>query len=188
MSTSRYFARRDAVDSLFARGLVVARHDTYRGLPTTRLVPTAEFVLTVPVTLYLSVKYPPTYPDAIPELALEQIDEELGELREGEEEIVLEQLRNVVSACPTLRLSGQCSCICSAQALTQLRSSLNEPGRGVIGDGYDLLDRFSGSRSSVGRGVRTAEAGARRRRPENQRVRRGEAGGCSLFRFRAPKQ
>ncbi|GFZ52107.1 hypothetical protein JCM24511_09880 [Saitozyma sp. JCM 24511] len=48
-----------------------------------------------PLTLYLSVKYPPTYPDAIPELALEQIDEESGELRDGEEEIVLEQLRNV---------------------------------------------------------------------------------------------
>lgn len=66
-------------------------------------------MLTVPVTLYLSVKYPPTYPDAIPELALEQIDEESGELRDGEEEIVLEQLRNVVSACPTRSLADACA-------------------------------------------------------------------------------
>jgi hypothetical protein len=91
-------------------------------------VSTATFVLTVPVTLYLSVKYPPTYPDAIPELALEQIDEESGELREGEEEIVLEQLRNVVSPSPSVWLFRRCVCFYSVRGTTQLRSSLNEPG------------------------------------------------------------
>lgn len=83
--------------------------------------------------------------------------------------------------CLSNPLSGRCVCICSVRAMTQLRASLNEPGRGVIGDGHDVLDRFSGSRSSTRRGVRTAEAGARRRRPENKRVRRGEAGDVPSF-------
>ncbi|KAL1409035.1 hypothetical protein Q8F55_005859 [Vanrija albida] len=48
-----------------------------------------------PVSLVLVVTYPPTYPDVIPELSLEEIDEELGELREGEEEEVVGQLNQV---------------------------------------------------------------------------------------------
>jgi hypothetical protein len=55
-------------------------------------------MLTRPVTLTLIVTYPPTYPDVIPELKLEEIDEEAGELRDGEEDSILEQLRAVVSA------------------------------------------------------------------------------------------
>jgi hypothetical protein len=48
--------------------------------------------------LTLVVKYPPTYPDVIPELELEAPDdEETGELREGEDEVVLAKLRIVVS-------------------------------------------------------------------------------------------
>jgi hypothetical protein len=50
------------------------------------------------VTLYLTVTYPPGYPDEIPELALEPIDEESGELRDDEEEDVLAQLRASVRA------------------------------------------------------------------------------------------
>jgi hypothetical protein len=49
-----------------------------------------------PVSLYLCVTYPPTYPDVIPDMSLEGIDEESGELREGEDEVVLGQLRVVV--------------------------------------------------------------------------------------------
>lgn len=52
-----------------------------------------------PVTLTLVVDYPPTYPDVVPDMALEAPeDEEEGELREGEAEVVLEKLRIVVSA------------------------------------------------------------------------------------------
>lgn len=50
-----------------------------------------------PVTVTLCVTYPDTYPDVIPEMRLEEIDEELGELREGESEAVIEQLSAVVS-------------------------------------------------------------------------------------------
>jgi hypothetical protein len=60
-------------------------------------------MLTRPVTLTLIVTYPPTYPDVIPELKLEEIDEEAGELRDGEEDSISEQLRAVVSTlqgCP----------------------------------------------------------------------------------------
>lgn len=49
------------------------------------------------VTLYLNVAYPPTYPDEIPELSFEPVDEESGELTEEEEQHVLAQLRENVS-------------------------------------------------------------------------------------------
>lgn len=45
----------------------------------------------------LVVTYGPTYPDEIPEMALEDIDEELGTLREGEADAVVEQLKQTVS-------------------------------------------------------------------------------------------
>lgn len=41
--------------------------------------------------------YPPGYPDEIPELSLEPVDEDEGELRDDEEEDVLSQLRANVS-------------------------------------------------------------------------------------------
>jgi hypothetical protein len=44
----------------------------------------------------LIVKYPPSYPDVIPELKLEPIDEGSGELTEEESEMVLEKLRMLV--------------------------------------------------------------------------------------------
>lgn len=50
------------------------------------------------VSLYLNVDYPAEYPDVIPELALEPIDEESGELRDGEEERILRELRTIVRA------------------------------------------------------------------------------------------
>ncbi|KAL7420615.1 hypothetical protein Q5752_004566 [Cryptotrichosporon argae] len=46
-----------------------------------------------PLTLVLVVDYPPAYPEVIPDLALEEIDEELGELHEGEVDVILAQLR-----------------------------------------------------------------------------------------------
>lgn len=49
------------------------------------------------MTVWLVVTYPPTYPDVIPELGLEDIDEKLGTLREGEAEAVIEQLNQTVS-------------------------------------------------------------------------------------------
>jgi len=48
-----------------------------------------------PLTVHLVVTYPPTYPDDIPDLALEAIDEESGELDEEERQEVLSQLRAV---------------------------------------------------------------------------------------------
>ncbi|WVQ80025.1 hypothetical protein IAT38_002126 [Cryptococcus sp. DSM 104549] len=51
--------------------------------------------LSDPLILNLIFTYPPTYPDAIPELSLESIDEESGELRDGEEEHLLNELRIV---------------------------------------------------------------------------------------------
>lgn len=50
------------------------------------------------VSLWLVFSYPPTYPDVIPELKFEELDEEeeSGELQDGEEEPLLEQLRGVV--------------------------------------------------------------------------------------------
>jgi hypothetical protein len=49
------------------------------------------------VSLYLIFTYPPEYPEVIPELSLEPIDEDSGELSEEEEEDVLTQLRVMVS-------------------------------------------------------------------------------------------
>lgn len=48
------------------------------------------------VVLALTVTYPPTYPDVIPQLGLE--DTENGELREGEEEELVAELEAVVRA------------------------------------------------------------------------------------------
>ncbi|WWD19353.1 hypothetical protein CI109_103812 [Kwoniella shandongensis] len=61
-----------------------------------------------PLRLNLVVSYPPTYPDTIPDLSLEEIEDDEdeddedggesgpnGELKEGEEEQILEQLRAV---------------------------------------------------------------------------------------------
>lgn len=63
--------------------------------------------------LTLIVTYPPTYPDLIPDLALEEIeydededDEPTGELLEGEEEGILEELRTVVSYHAALVMLG----------------------------------------------------------------------------------
>ncbi|OCF35763.1 hypothetical protein I316_02255 [Kwoniella heveanensis BCC8398] len=47
-----------------------------------------------PLALSLIFNYPETYPDVIPELSLEEIEGE-DELREGEEELVLNNLRSV---------------------------------------------------------------------------------------------
>jgi len=49
------------------------------------------------VILDLIIKYPPTYPDVIPNLSLDSIDEESGELTTEEDGSVLKQLRTVVS-------------------------------------------------------------------------------------------
>ncbi|GMK58301.1 hypothetical protein CspeluHIS016_0503330 [Cutaneotrichosporon spelunceum] len=49
-----------------------------------------------PLTVALVVSYPPSYPDVIPELGLEEIDAELGELRDGEADEVVKQL-NIVA-------------------------------------------------------------------------------------------
>ncbi len=56
--------------------------------------------------LFLVVTYPPSYPDVIPELALEEIEadeddededgEDFGELRDGEADEVIKQLNSVV--------------------------------------------------------------------------------------------
>ncbi|KAK8854516.1 hypothetical protein IAR55_003255 [Kwoniella newhampshirensis] len=56
-----------------------------------------------PLSLNLIVSYPPTYPDTIPEFSLEEREDDdedeegegSGELKEGEEETILEQLRAV---------------------------------------------------------------------------------------------
>ncbi|ORX38215.1 ubiquitin-conjugating enzyme/RWD-like protein [Kockovaella imperatae] len=47
------------------------------------------------LSLHLIVSYPSTYPDVIPDLSFESIDEETGELSEEEEEKLLESLRQV---------------------------------------------------------------------------------------------
>lgn len=49
------------------------------------------------VSLWFNFKYPPEYPDVLPEMSFEAIDEESGELRDGEEETLLEELRKSVS-------------------------------------------------------------------------------------------
>ncbi len=59
--------------------------------------------------LKLVINYPPTYPDVIPDLGLEEIEvddeddedeeEDYGELLEGEEEEILDGLRTLVSRC-----------------------------------------------------------------------------------------
>ncbi|KAK4683937.1 hypothetical protein P7C73_g6272, partial [Tremellales sp. Uapishka_1] len=53
-----------------------------------------EPISSQPLALKLVFNYPPTYPDVIPELSLEEIEDE-GELREGEEANILEGLRSV---------------------------------------------------------------------------------------------
>ncbi|WWC63613.1 uncharacterized protein I303_106218 [Kwoniella dejecticola CBS 10117] len=47
-----------------------------------------------PIALSLIINYPDTYPDVIPDISLEEIDGE-GELQEGEEDVVLENLRSI---------------------------------------------------------------------------------------------
>ena len=42
------------------------------------------------------VSYPATYPDVIPEMSFESIDEESGELNEEEEAKLVEALRQIV--------------------------------------------------------------------------------------------
>jgi hypothetical protein len=49
------------------------------------------------VNLILVVTYPETYPDVIPELSFESIDEEDGELTEEEEEKLVHALNAIVS-------------------------------------------------------------------------------------------
>jgi hypothetical protein len=50
------------------------------------------------VNLILVVTYPETYPDVIPELAFESIDEDEGELTEEESERVVGALNAIVSS------------------------------------------------------------------------------------------
>lgn len=50
------------------------------------------------MTVTLVVSYPETYPDVIPDMGLEDIDEESGTLREGEADAVVEQLKQTVSS------------------------------------------------------------------------------------------
>ena len=51
------------------------------------------------VTVRLVVVYPPTYPDVIPELSFDTIDEEeFVELTDDEEKALLEELRAIVRA------------------------------------------------------------------------------------------
>ncbi|WVQ68557.1 uncharacterized protein L199_006766 [Kwoniella botswanensis] len=47
-----------------------------------------------PIALQLIINYPETYPDAIPIISLEEIEDEDG-LREGEEDVVLDNLKEV---------------------------------------------------------------------------------------------
>ncbi|WVR09324.1 hypothetical protein IAU60_006390 [Kwoniella sp. DSM 27419] len=47
-----------------------------------------------PLALQLIFTYPEGYPDVIPEMSLEEVEDE-GELREGEEELILGQLREI---------------------------------------------------------------------------------------------
>ena len=49
-----------------------------------------------PVILQLVVEYPETYPDVLPEMSFESIDEESGELTPEEEAKVLESLKAIV--------------------------------------------------------------------------------------------
>ncbi|WWC71276.1 uncharacterized protein I206_105229 [Kwoniella pini CBS 10737] len=53
-----------------------------------------EQSLSDPIALSLIINYPETYPDVIPEISLEEIEDE-GDLREGEEELVLNNLRSI---------------------------------------------------------------------------------------------
>ncbi len=52
------------------------------------------------VTLHLYFTYPPTYPDVLPDMEFEPIDEDSGELHEEESEAVLGQLRMIVRSAP----------------------------------------------------------------------------------------
>ncbi|WRT68695.1 uncharacterized protein IL334_005675 [Kwoniella shivajii] len=54
-----------------------------------------EQSFTYPITLNLIIDYPETYPDVIPNLSIEEIEDE-GELRDGEEETILENL-NIIA-------------------------------------------------------------------------------------------
>lgn len=54
------------------------------------------------VSLDLVLEYPPTYPDVLPEITFEEVDEDSGELSEEETETVLGQLRTTVSSCVRL--------------------------------------------------------------------------------------
>ncbi|ORY32153.1 ubiquitin-conjugating enzyme/RWD-like protein [Naematelia encephala] len=48
-----------------------------------------------PLSVYLAISYPSTYPDTIPELSFETIDEESGELTEEESEDILSSLQTL---------------------------------------------------------------------------------------------
>lgn len=88
----------------------------------------AKGALTRIVTLYLNFRYPPDYPDVLPEMSFESIDEESGELREGEEDVLLEELRKAVRPLGLVtRNIGADDCA----------------GRGVTGDGHDIHARFA---------------------------------------------
>lgn len=53
--------------------------------------------LTRTVSLHLIFTYPPTYPDVLPDMEFESIDEDSGELDDAESELVLGRLRTIVS-------------------------------------------------------------------------------------------
>lgn len=48
------------------------------------------------MTLNLIFEYPETYPDVLPELTIEAVDEESGDLTEEEREKVLGELNTIV--------------------------------------------------------------------------------------------
>lgn len=49
------------------------------------------------MSLDLELTFPPTYPDVLPEMKFEEVDEDSGELTEEETGTVLDQLRITVS-------------------------------------------------------------------------------------------
>ncbi|EJT51376.1 hypothetical protein A1Q1_07348 [Trichosporon asahii var. asahii CBS 2479] len=83
-----------------------------------------------PLTVTLVVSYPETYPDVIPDMGLEDIDEESGTLREGEADAVVEQLKQTaeesLGMAMTFTLATAAREALSAVLATRLRKEQEE--------------------------------------------------------------